>query len=249
MFDWYTIHTIPYDLVNQPLSCACSLCSVCKVYSVKTDCLVIMDIAQQSPVYLMPLTQLILVFVFGCVLLKVAAMRLFGGAATAAGQPKRGKETISTVKRAPQPRGIPILGNVLSMAGYELPYQAFGALGKRYGPIISLQMGNQPAMVVNGIEHIKEVLIAKSAHFDSRPNFKRYHDLFSGNKENCKCGHIECKLLYILYLYINISVLCKFSSHPMQHSHSAIGLICTRCAAICSFSTRFRATSPPAMRN
>lgn len=89
-------------------------------------------------------------------------------------------------KKAPSPMSWPILGNLLSMAGYELPYQSFGVLEKRYGPIISLQLGYQPALVVNGIDNIKEVLIGKSACFDSRPNFKRYHDLFSGNKENCK---------------------------------------------------------------
>lgn len=88
--------------------------------------------------------------------------------------------------KAPSPMSLPILGNLYSMAGYELPYQSFGALEKRFGPIISLQLGQQPALVVNGIDNIKEVLIVKTSHFDSRPNFKRYHDLFSGNKENCK---------------------------------------------------------------
>lgn len=90
------------------------------------------------------------------------------------------------VKRAPGPMSLPILGNLYSMAGYELPYQSFGALAKKFGDIINLKLGFQQAVVVNGIENIKEVLITKSAHFDSRPNFKRYHDLFSGNKENCK---------------------------------------------------------------
>lgn len=89
-------------------------------------------------------------------------------------------------RKAPSPMSLPILGNLYSMAGYELPYQSFGALEKRFGPIISLQLGQQPALVVNGIDNIKEVLIGKTSHFDSRPNFKRYHDLFSGNKENCK---------------------------------------------------------------
>lgn len=151
----------------------------------------------ETHLYQLPLTQLMLVFIAGCALIKAAMVLLFAG-------PPRRKLSITitsdermqqmvtsedgtvTGRLAPRPMGVPILGNVLSMAGYELPYQSFGALGKRFGPIIGLQLGNQPAMVVNGIEHIKEVLIAKSSHFDSRPNFKRYHDLFSGNKENCK---------------------------------------------------------------
>ncbi|KAJ6649488.1 Cytochrome P450, partial [Pseudolycoriella hygida] len=101
------------------------------------------------------------------------------------------------VKRAPGPMSIPILGNLYSMAGYELPYQSFGALAKKFGDIINLKLGFQQAVVVNGIDNIKEVLITKSSHFDSRPNFKRYHDLFSGNKENslafCNWSDIQKK--------------------------------------------------------
>lgn len=94
--------------------------------------------------------------------------------------------------QAPSPMSLPIIGNLHNLAGYELPYQSFGALEKKFGSVISLQLGTQPALVVNGIENIKEVLIEKSAHFDSRPNFKRYHALFSGNKENCKFYLRKC---------------------------------------------------------
>lgn len=88
--------------------------------------------------------------------------------------------------RPPGPKPFPIIGNLPSMGGYEVPYQAFDVLAKQYGPIISLRLGSVPTVVVNGIENIKEVLIKKATHFDSRPNFRRYHDLFSGNKQNCK---------------------------------------------------------------
>lgn len=94
--------------------------------------------------------------------------------------------SFNTAQKAPSPTSWPIFGNLHNMAGYELPYQSFAVLAKKYGPIIGLKLGVQPAVVVNGIDNIKEVLLAKSSHFDSRPNFKRYHDLFSGNKENCK---------------------------------------------------------------
>lgn len=91
--------------------------------------------------------------------------------------------------RPPGPRRLPIIGNLISLDGYEVPYQAFGDLEKKYGKIISLQLGNVSAVVVNGIKNIREVLIHKTSHFDSRPNFRRYHQLFSGNKENCKFFH------------------------------------------------------------
>lgn len=86
----------------------------------------------------------------------------------------------------PGPKPFPIIGSLTVMGGYEVPYQAFDVLAKQYGPIISLRLGSVPTVVVNGIDNIKEVLITKTTHFDSRPNFRRYHDLFSGNKQNCK---------------------------------------------------------------
>lgn len=97
----------------------------------------------------------------------------------------------SVIIRAPGPKRFPIIGNLISLDGYEVPYQAFNDLAIKYGPIISLQLGSIPTIVVNGIENIKEVLITKSDKFDSRPNFRRYHQLFSGNKENCKNNFIR----------------------------------------------------------
>lgn len=94
---------------------------------------------------------------------------------------------IDELQRPPGPKPYPLIGSLACMDGYEVPYQAFDDLAKKYGPIISLRLGSVPTVVVNGIENIKEVLITKSPHFDSRPNFRRYHELFSGNKQNCEC--------------------------------------------------------------
>lgn len=87
---------------------------------------------------------------------------------------------------APGPRSFPIIGNLHVMGGYEVPYQAFSALAQKYGDIIKLKLGTVKALVVNGQENIREVLMTKGHHFDSRPNFERYHMLFCGDKENCK---------------------------------------------------------------
>lgn len=92
------------------------------------------------------------------------------------------------LKWAPGPRPKFIVGNLDALHGYEIPYQAFGALAEKYGNIIKLRLGSVPSMVINGVDNIKEVLVNKGHHFDSRPSFRRYHMLFSGNKENCKCS-------------------------------------------------------------
>lgn len=87
----------------------------------------------------------------------------------------------------PGPKPWPIIGSLHILGKYDVPYKAFGELAKTYNSqIIKLQLGSVPCVVVNGLENIKEILITKGPHFDSRPNFVRYNLLFSGDKENCK---------------------------------------------------------------
>lgn len=86
----------------------------------------------------------------------------------------------------PGPRSWPIIGSLHLLGGYEVPYQAFDSLAKHYGKIFKMDLGSISCVVVNGLENIREVLMSKSTHFDGRPNFRRYQQLFSGNKENCK---------------------------------------------------------------
>jgi cytochrome P450 family 307 subfamily A len=87
---------------------------------------------------------------------------------------------------APGPYAWPFIGSLHLLGGYEVPYAAFSALAKRYGDVVKLSLGNQKCLIVNGLTNIKEALITKGAHFDGRPNFARFHQLFCGDKENCK---------------------------------------------------------------
>lgn len=84
------------------------------------------------------------------------------------------------------PRPWPVIGSLHLLGGYEVPYQAFNVLSKRYGQVFKMNLGSVPCVVINGVNNIKEVLINKYAHFDGRPNFRRYHQLFNGDKDNCK---------------------------------------------------------------
>lgn len=111
-------------------------------------------------------------------------------------------------QRPPGPTPLPIIGNLACMGGYEVPFQAFDDLAKKYGPIISLRLGSVPTVVINGIDNIKEVLITKSSHFDSRPNFERYNVLFSGNKQNCK------------YFFGSFYFMISSSSNDRPRSHT-----------------------------
>ncbi|CAG9861998.1 unnamed protein product [Phyllotreta striolata] len=84
----------------------------------------------------------------------------------------------------PTPPRLPVIGHLHLLAGYDVPYKAFSALGARLGAVVRLQLGAVKCVVVNGQKNIREGLVTKGSHFDSRPNFDRYQQLFDGNKEN-----------------------------------------------------------------
>nr|AGI92303.1 cytochrome P450 CYP307A1 [Laodelphax striatellus] len=87
-------------------------------------------------------------------------------------------------RRAPGPRAWPVLGSLHLMAGYRVPYEAFTALAHRYGAVFGMRLGSVQCLVVNGLDNIREVLISKNNHFDGRPDFTRYKQLFAGDKDN-----------------------------------------------------------------
>ncbi|KAI2474235.1 hypothetical protein C4B38_000302 [Diabrotica virgifera virgifera] len=84
----------------------------------------------------------------------------------------------------PSPRKLPIIGHLHLLGGYEVPYQAFSALGRKFGDVVKLQLGGVKCVVVQGQKNIREGLVTKGSHFDSRPSFERYQQLFDGNKDN-----------------------------------------------------------------
>ncbi|CAH1408235.1 unnamed protein product [Nezara viridula] len=95
---------------------------------------------------------------------------------------------LSVLKRpkgsAPGPTPLPVLGSLHLLGGYELPYQAFDKLSSKYGPVFGIRLGSVECLVVSSLETVKEILINKGEHFDSRPNFSRYLNIFGGDKDN-----------------------------------------------------------------
>ncbi|XP_066597208.1 cytochrome P450 307a1-like [Prorops nasuta] len=102
---------------------------------------------------------------------------------------RKTKKTIdhedAVLPEPPGPKPWPVIGSLHILGRYDVPYKAFADLVSTYdSQVVKLRMGSVPCVVVNGLENIKEVLFTKGLHFDSRPNFVRYHLLFCGNKEN-----------------------------------------------------------------
>uniref|UniRef100_A0A7N6ABY9 Cytochrome P450, family 2, subfamily X, polypeptide 9 n=1 Tax=Anabas testudineus TaxID=64144 RepID=A0A7N6ABY9_ANATE len=68
----------------------------------------------------------------------------------------------------PGPPILPVLGNILNLS-LENPLKDFEKLRKSYGNVYSLFIGPKPAVVINGMNVIKEALMTKANDFSGRP--------------------------------------------------------------------------------
>lgn len=70
------------------------------------------------------------------------------------------KENVKKLPQAPGPfPWVPILGNLVVMGQYEIPFEAFSALAKTYGDVYTLTLGSTRCLVVNSLSIIREVRI------------------------------------------------------------------------------------------
>ncbi|XP_012289084.1 cytochrome P450 307a1-like [Orussus abietinus] len=130
---------------------------------------------------------------------------------------------VSLLPEPPGPKPWPILGSLHILGQYDVPYKAFADLARVYdSQVVKLKMGSVPCIVVNGLENIKEVLITKGHHFDSRPNFSRYHQLFCGNKENslafCDWSEVQKSRREMLWVH----AFPRTFTHRYRHLNSII---------------------------
>ena len=101
---------------------------------------------------------------------------------------KQEKSSDGTIKvaQAPGPVPWPILGSLKLLGEYEVPFECFTALAKKYGDVYSITLGSSRCLVVNNLELIREVLNQNGRYFGGRPDFLRFHRLFGGDRNNCE---------------------------------------------------------------
>ncbi|XP_046568799.1 cytochrome P450 2H2-like [Haliotis rubra] len=76
----------------------------------------------------------------------------------------------------PGPRGVPVLGNLVSMKpDFREQFQEWR---KQYGDLFTLYLGNRLTIVLNGYDTVKEALVKNSDVFAVRPYAVVFNDLF-----------------------------------------------------------------------
>uniref|UniRef100_A0A182LRQ5 Cytochrome P450 n=1 Tax=Anopheles culicifacies TaxID=139723 RepID=A0A182LRQ5_9DIPT len=105
--------------------------------------------------------------------------------AVRAATPQQSTTELQTFPQAPGPVPWPILGSLAFLGQYEVPFEGFTALAKKYGDLYSITLGSTRCLVVNNLDLIREVLNQNGRYFGGRPDFLRFHKLFGGDRNNC----------------------------------------------------------------
>lgn len=82
------------------------------------------------------------------------------------------------LRRPPGPKPLPIIGNVLEIG--SRPYLSLTAMSKRYGPILQIQIGMRPVVVLSGNETIRQALIKQGEDFAGRPDLYSFKFINDG---------------------------------------------------------------------
>ncbi|MCE5166723.1 hypothetical protein HAX54_025100 [Datura stramonium] len=86
------------------------------------------------------------------------------------------------IRLPPGPWRLPIIGSLHHLTG-TLPHRTFRRLAQRYGPLMYLQLGQIPTVVVSSPSMAKQVLKTQDLNFATRPEFTSTKIIFYNNKD------------------------------------------------------------------
>ncbi|KAF8096379.1 hypothetical protein N665_0309s0006 [Sinapis alba] len=82
-------------------------------------------------------------------------------------------------RKPPSPPGYPIIGNLYQLG--VLPHQSLWKLSKKYGPVMLLNLGKVPMVILSSVETAKQALRDHDIHCCSRPTVAGLRDLSYNN--------------------------------------------------------------------
>ncbi|KAL1363830.1 phenylacetaldehyde oxime monooxygenase CYP71AN24-like [Arachis hypogaea] len=81
----------------------------------------------------------------------------------------------------PSPPKLPFIGNLHQLG--TLPHRSFHELSKKHGPLMSLQLGQTPAIVVSSVDVAKEIIKNHDVVFSNRPQTTSERIIMYGCKD------------------------------------------------------------------
>ncbi|KAM5165069.1 cytochrome P450 2K1-like [Mantella aurantiaca] len=80
----------------------------------------------------------------------------------------------------PGPTPLPLIGN-MHILNLKKPYKTFYELSKKYGPVYSIQIGEEKMVILSGYETVKDALVNHANEFSDRPEIPLFHEATKGH--------------------------------------------------------------------
>lgn len=82
---------------------------------------------------------------------------------------KKPSQSERDLNRIPGPKRLPVIGNLHLLLSKSMPHFIFRQLAAKYGPLLRLQLGGVPFLIVSSVEAAKQVLKTHDVAFANRP--------------------------------------------------------------------------------